>query len=700
MDTRRPPPQYSEINLQAKSRIVEPQSSGNEGWLVRRTSFTIESTPAYNDRAVENLDQVSLTSSAKSDGKRSLRNVLSKWGINQANEKPVDGRSVETTSAPFDASSQYGTTVSIEAGSTPKPRTQRVHEMKGLEQAASMFRWDGSGRPANAWGKLAKVKCFVCTYLLLKSLANNYEDPELWDDMGDTFVYFGFQRPQPSFRIRSSVMENTKSDVLIGKLRDGFHPATKSSSLYSPNSSRGIQNLNLNVGCKNPHASTGPKTGGGARTQYRIHFPAPEDVSRMELLRYHTTTRNFLALLKDKPLVGMTYFQALMDLFERVKLYMPPDCNPSEMVVAYLLKNHLHNIANDPGAAAGLLAWSEDVEVQWQEGWREAFVHCTGMYTQVQGRPEYRDISDTTCVLLNHAHLELQARIQEVEHRLSTFNFDDMWGPNSEIVPNARRSYDRFRSSLKGHYEAQHKRWPPRVSDETGGNWLNRTNVRQLQHDFAALFDAYVDRSKVGFGLTAGNECNQSCLSNSDDPINGDHQICLAKALATWDHKHKQKHLPRPIPLLPRPLPVPEKLKQPRSSFFGSKSKALGKQAIQAYEEARNPSSFDSPTIIAPNPLVERFRQFERMDLPGDLDPREARKGRWMLIYGMLQVLATISVDTPHLYFKDNVSYFLNPRLKGTPPWEIAVDHRVGEASPHYSHCWNVESPKPANGVP
>ena len=174
METRRPPPRYSETHLQIKPRVVEPESFGNGGWLVRRTSFTIESTPAYNDRAIENVDQVSLTSSAKSDGKTSLRNVLSKWGINQASEKHNDGRSIETTPAPFDASSQYGTTVSIEAGSTLKPHTQRVHEMKGLEQAASMFRWDGSGRPANAWGKLAKVKCFVCTYVLLKSLVDDY----------------------------------------------------------------------------------------------------------------------------------------------------------------------------------------------------------------------------------------------------------------------------------------------------------------------------------------------------------------------------------------------------------------------------------------------------------------------------------------------------------------------------------------------
>ena len=438
---------------------------------------------------------------------------------------------------------------------------------------------------------------------------------------------------------------------------------------------------------------------GGTRIQYEIHFPAPDGLSRMDLLRYHNATRNFLALLKDKPLVGMTYFQALMDLFERVKLYMPTDCNPCELLIKYLLSNHLHNIVNDPGAAAGLLAWSEDVEVRWQEGWREAFVHCTGMYAQVQRRPEYRDISNTTCVLLNHAHLELQARIQEVEHRLSTFNFEDLWASDTAAISDARKSFDRFRQFLKTNYETRHKRWPPRESQGLGGNWLTRLLVGQLQQDFAALYDAYVDHSKEELGLMTGNQCNRNCAINSNDPISGEHQIDLAKLLAAWDHKHKHAHIPKSFPLLPVPLAVREKAKQPKLGFLSSKSKALEKQLVQAYEEARNS---EPQTGIQANSLVERFRQFEKTDHSGDLDPREARKGRWMLIYGILQVLATIAVDTPHLYFKDDVSYFLNPRLKGTPPWEIAVDHAFEEDSPLDSHCWTVGkvAPKSADVVP
>jgi len=152
------PPQYTEKKLQTRSRVVEPQNYGNGSWLVRRTSFTIESTPINDGKVPEQVDRVSLTSNAKSDDKKRLRNILAKWGNRQTEENQGDGRSIENKSDPFEASSQYGTTVSIEADSSSKPRVQRHHEMKGLEQAASMLRWPGAGKPADAWGKLAKVK--------------------------------------------------------------------------------------------------------------------------------------------------------------------------------------------------------------------------------------------------------------------------------------------------------------------------------------------------------------------------------------------------------------------------------------------------------------------------------------------------------------------------------------------------------------
>ncbi|KAL8827578.1 MAG: hypothetical protein Q9191_003102, partial [Dirinaria sp. TL-2023a] len=415
--SRPPPPQYTDKRTHAKSGIAESSNYGNGSWLLRRTSFTIESTPATAETNNDSFsDQQSLTSSARSEEKRRLRNVISRFG-RMRDEGVADGRqsrSSEGVTHPYDGE-QFGTTVSIEVGHHARPRTQRRHEMRGLEEAASMKRWSGSGKPADAWGKLAK-------------------DPELWDEGGDTLVYFGYQRPEASFRIHSSLLENTKSEILISKLRDGWRPCAKPTAtrLHDPS-----HNSRANKG---PLSSLNPNS----RIKYEIHFPAPEGASRLEILRYHTTTRNLFALLLQKPLVGLTFYQALTDLLERIKLYMPHSTtNPAQILVQHILKLSLHDISNDPGAAAGLLAWSEDIEVRWAAGWREGFVHCAGMYKHVQSLPEYRDLSNSTCVLLNRAHLELQARVEELEWRLASFEFEDLWSPSSSPPSATERNKDK-----------------------------------------------------------------------------------------------------------------------------------------------------------------------------------------------------------------------------------------------------------------
>ena len=59
-----------------------------------------------------------------------------------------------------------------------------------------------------------------------------------------------------------------------------------------------------------------------------------------------------------------------VDLHERLEEYLPPTTDCAGAMKAYLVTIGLVNVCNEPRAAAGLLAWSEDV--RWNEGWREA----------------------------------------------------------------------------------------------------------------------------------------------------------------------------------------------------------------------------------------------------------------------------------------------------------------------------------------
>lgn len=489
------------------------------------------------------------------------------------------------------------------------------------------------------------------------------------------------------------MMEGTRSEILVSMLQEGYkrNPKSASSVLSAASSSElGVKRFGLG---RRALASSLEMSNAGneAQIRYEIHFPAPNDASRTEILRHHITTRNYFAFLLNRPLVGLTFYQALMDLHERLLVLMPKQSNCTDAIIGFLTRNRLHNICNDPAAAAGLLAYSEDDEVQWPEGWREGFVHCSGMYTKLRELPEFRDISHVSRTLLERSHLELQARVQVAEDRLSAFNFDDMWPPHTTQPPPARASFDHFRRFLLQFYEKAYKTWPPRGTQNSDGNWLSRTVVCHLQTDFGALYDYYADRDVVWADTKEPGERYRVMVRMKNGTVTkiSNDGLDLAKLFVHFDRKHKHLHIPHPYPLLPDSMPVGDTGRaQQKQSLFTSKTKALEKHIVHAYSVTSNALLLGPD--VATNSLVEAFQRLEKTDHLGETDPRDARKGRWILLFGILQVLSHVSADTPHLWFKDDVSYFLMPRLKGTPPWVTDLENMFEEAAPSETHCWRV----------
>lgn len=110
-----------------------------------------------------------------------------------------------------------------------------------------------------------------------------------------------------------------------------------------------------------------------------------------------------------------------------------------------------------------------------------------------------------------------------------------------------------------------------------------------------------------------------------------------------------------------------------------------------AYTESTNIYALGSD--FTHSDLIDAYVGFEKTDRVGEVDPATARRGRWVLIYGILQTLASISVDTPRVRYHDGVSYHLSPRLRGSkiPPWKGASTLMgVEEAGHEMSHCWQV----------
>jgi len=71
------------------------------------------------------------------------------------------------------------------------------------------------------------------------------------------------------------------------------------------------------------------------------------------------------------------------------------------------------------------------------------------------------------------------------------------------------------------------------------------------------------------------------------------------------------------------------------------------------------------------------------------ITPSDARLGRWILLYGILQSLSTISVDTAGLKYKDKIKYYISPSLEGCPPWRSPdAGLLMIEACQERSYCW------------
>ncbi|KAJ6256877.1 hypothetical protein Dda_8747 [Drechslerella dactyloides] len=551
-----------------------------------------------------------------------------------------------------------------------------------IESVPTLKRWEGGGRPASPWNGLSR------------------RDPELWFPDGDTLVYLSdkFSKSkedqpfrQPSFRIRSSVLRATNSPFLIGSLYDyddlPQSPSSISSSLMSAD-----QEINP------MQPNQGRELEGIA---HELHFPAPRSNDRLAIYRHHATTRNFFALLFNRSLVGSTFGQTLLDLAERMDLYMPPGHDNVEDLLRYLTRKEFDDVRNVPDLAAGMLIFAEKYRLA--DLYKESFVHCVGMMNRLELSLDYQQISPITRAHLDRANLNIQVRTDKCDNLLvhGQFAFNDIWPHMSAGYPPARHAFDRFQKFLVKHYQNRFGSWPP------AGEKFGRLLYQQLQRDFDALYDFLVDKDVM---WEPAAPSSSSASTSSTHRATGAHKLMnpykqefraddnslqFTDILLSFDRSNKYPHIPHPYPLVPEVKTTTAIRTNKQSNFFGKRTvntdKTIEKENALALIQATNLDAlYTSPN----NSLVAAYQLMEKSDRAIEIDPHDARKGRWLLIYAILQTLATITVDAPDLKWTENVDYFLCAPLKGLPPWEQQPQSsRSGEEDDfcqYRSHCWTV----------
>ncbi|KAM0232666.1 hypothetical protein ACHAP5_010673 [Fusarium lateritium] len=558
--------------------------------------------------------------------------------------------------------------------------------------APHIKRWCGRGRPITKWNKLRK-------------------DPELWDPNGDVLIFLGRKgQGLPALRVSSHIIEATNSRYLLNLLDEG----SLGEYVQSPPSPRSDSH-GMRLGHEFRDTPLTPPASGrtsigdmGGQISYEMYFPPPQNVKSIDQLRHQITTRNVFALLLNTSIVGLSLHEALADLHVRLDSYMPPNNDNVRQITRYIYNRELDDVRNSPSMALSLLLWAEEPDVRWEDGWRECFTHCVGMYELVQKYKDFKSLSPNTRQLLEMASHEMQNRVQAAEDRLAGFRYQDIWTFSPTIGPEMR-TIDRMKDMLLRHFEQEYGSWPPipsaqadgrsgrSVNASGSGTWLSRTVVMRLQRDFGALYDCLVDRDMVWGVLELQHRSQLMMVSKSNHKVldvDAD-GLPLTDMLIEFDNKYRFPHLPHPYPLLPTWTSSTTTGRSFRKDGIQAKDdqmSVLERRIRLAYKESFNADELDFQ--FSENKLVEAFGRFEKTDDIGDMSPATARRSRWILIYGVLQSLASISVDDDRVQHSGDVDYHLSPRLEGVriPPWKRGMSEGIGEGAHERSYCWVTET--------
>ncbi|RPA80061.1 hypothetical protein BJ508DRAFT_415567 [Ascobolus immersus RN42] len=557
---------------------------------------------------------------------------------------------------------------------------------RGLEERLSRAtgnstsKKDVLGSLETGWASMGSMKQWEGGGKVGMGMERPTRDNELWFPDGDTLVYLcephqqhsanQYQpAPSPSFRIKSQWLKETGSSFLIASIQDRAQP-TKQQSTLGP--ARPLTPPEVPVkmeGLERMQSLTQTPTNSGAR--FEIYFPPPFSTSRETIMKHNLSTRNFIALLANKPLVGHTLGATIMELVERLDTWVPSGSaapntvGPNvQRILSYLQAREFDDVRNSPELAAGLLVFAERFHLK--DLWREAFTHCVGMLGRLEKLPEYKEFSAITVAFMDRASLDITVRLQNTDALFTNFDFHSMWPVSSHpFSAGARQSFDRFQKFLIKHYQSRFGSWPPSQEALRHGTTSKFTRLiyNALTHDFASLYDYLVDTSIT---WSPAASATASALLKNSQPFHEDPTLPILPILTAFDKANTHPPLHNPYPLLPPPTAAgqPQNTKhtflKPRHSTTSS-TPAMNALLLQNSTNIAALSQSSSP-------LVEAYRAHERSEQ--SIPPREARIGRWVLIYGVLQTLGSLGGDVPGLKWTEGVEYFLNARTAGTPPWE------------------------------
>lgn len=451
-------------------------------------------------------------------------------------------------------------------------------------------------------------------------------------DDGDCLVYLyslGASQRGPSLRIRLASCKALRSEYLTEHC---LHCRDASSPIGSDDGSS-------DSGYASSQASKQDTV-----DPYELYIPAPTSLSRDQAYEYHLTTRNFFAYATSRPVVGEKLGVALADLLARIKEWQPQTTVADFM--SYCKKQGYEDMAQNADYAIACLTLADQAKLN--DLWVESFVHCVGMHNQLSASPEFDGLSETTKTLITCASSKLDTHMTRAVRALGSFLEDDLGVERLGLSKAARNHLDRFRSRLHSYYVSKLGYFPP----DQDKPW-NKRLWTDMCYAFQSLYEYLVDSESTidptnNRGLTGG--------------------ICVMQNIQAFDQHHGYTPLPHPLPLLPDL--TTRKRADLQTALRGFKRGKLDSSInceVSPPHALAQATNSQNPDVMACE-LVQVYQHFERQRLEEKLSVVDARKTRWLLIYGILQTLISITKAPKEVHDTKTPTYPVCVHTTG-PPW-------------------------------
>ncbi|KAI0115241.1 hypothetical protein F4814DRAFT_314018 [Daldinia grandis] len=510
---------------------------------------------------------------------------------------------------------------------TKKP--EKIVEM-GTPQKPGTVRWDGASMSSNGWDNLKR-------------------DPELWYRDGNCYIHLygqGHSRRGPAFKVPFSGFLEAACYPFIDRFmaRDVIVP----------------------TGCAQENGDP------ARQSRIELFIPAPPRSDKHQAYKYHLATRNFVAYVFRRSMVGENLGAALITLMHSMHQFRLRDVDNVQDLMGYLDEEGYLNLRNNPAHAIAILHLSE--VFQLRRPYINAFAHCCGMSDQLPTVPEYQLLSPITRKLIRCARVEMNLRLGQSASLVGSFLRYELAEAHLSLHPGARSHLEKFRSLLHNFYTAKFGSYPPPSTDF-------RTTIfeadifRTMRTDFDALFQHLVD---------------ESVDNTQNSPFLAEGGVCTWQSIQSFDLRHEFKTLFHPLPLLPR-----VSLEDMKRVAWLEKRVRTNQRQQEITRSALLKATNQKPELLK-NGLVRVYRQFEekvahpptKAGKLESLGPIDSRKVRWILIYAVYQALRQATEIPPEVQDAANAPYHLCISTVDLPPWdeERPIHDLVRRQTIHIAH--------------